>query len=276
MSSGLKTAKALPILMYHHVSPQPGLVTISPENFAAQMAWLAGNGYHCASGADLEAFLAGRPLPARSVMLTFDDGYLDNYVHAYPILRRNGLHALVFAVTDWLGDGTARAVADESGVPPLLNHRECYDCIKAGRLDEAVMRWSEILRTQAENVFEFHSHTASHARWDKISGNSQDKILALKDDLERSRETLRRHLGLSSTHLCWPQGYYDADYQAVAHELGFKHLYTTRPGTVCAGAEPASLPRIVVKDRGASWLASRLHLYSSPTLARWYGRLKGR
>lgn len=276
MPSRLKAAKALPILMYHHVSPQPGLVTLAPENFAAQMAWLADNGYHSASGADLEAFLAGRPLPARSVMLTFDDGYLDNYVHAYPILRRNGLHALVFAVTDWLGEGPARAVADESGALPLLNHRDCYDRIQAGRPDEAVMRWSEILRTQAEGVFEFHSHTASHTRWDKISASSQDKILALRDDLERSRETLRQRLGLTSTHLCWPQGYYDADYQAVADELGFKHLYTTRPGTVCAGTEPDSLPRIVAKDRGASWLASRLRLYSSPTLARWYGRLKGR
>lgn len=275
MQSSVKTARALPILMYHHVSPQPGLVTISPENFAAQMAWLAGKGYHTASCADLEGFLAGMPLPARSVMLTFDDGYLDNYVYAYPILRRHGLSALIFTVTDWVGDGPTRSVADESGAPPPLNHRECYEHIKTGRMDDAIMRWSEVKRTQAEKVFEFQSHTASHTRWDKINPNPKDKVVALKDDIERSRETLRRQLGLSSSHLCWPQGYYDVDYQTVAHELGFTHLYTTRPGTVCADTEPTSLPRIVVKDSGAPWLANRLRLYSSPTLARWYGRLKG-
>jgi peptidoglycan/xylan/chitin deacetylase (PgdA/CDA1 family) len=271
----VKAATALPILMYHHVSPQPGLVTISPENFAAQMAWLASKGYHTASGADLEGFLAGQPLPARSVMLTFDDGYLDNYVHAYPILRQHGLHALIFAVTDWIGDGPARPLAGESGAPALLNHRECYESIQAGRADEAIMRWSEFERTQAAGTFEIHSHTASHTRWDKVSANAAEKFAALRNDLERSRETLHRHLGLSSNHLCWPQGYFDADYLSVARERGFTHLYTTRPGTTCAGSEAGSLPRIVVKDKGASWLASRIHLYSSPTLARWYGRLKG-
>lgn len=261
--------------MYHHVSPQPGLVTISPENFAAQMAWLAGNGYHTASCADLENFLSGQPLPARSVMLTFDDGYLDNYVHAYPILRRHGLHAVIFAVTDWIGDGPARPLAGEPGSPPLLNHRDCYERIRAGRADDAIMRWSEVEHTRSEAVFEFHSHTSSHTRWDKVSANAAEKSAALGSDLERSRETLRRHLGTDSNHLCWPQGYFDADYQSIAREKGFTHLYTTRPGTVVPDAEAASLPRIVVKDRGAAWLASRIRLYSSPTLARWYGRLKG-
>lgn len=271
----MKTAKALPILMYHHVSPRPGLVTISPENFAAQMAWLAGKGYHTASCAELENFLSGQPLPARSVMLTFDDGYLDNYVHAYPILRQHGLHAVNFAVTDWIGDGPVRPVAGGSAAPPLLSHRECYERIEAGRADEAIMRWSEVERAQAEGVFEFHSHTASHTRWDKVSANAVEKATALRNDLERSRDSLRQHLGGTSTHLCWPQGYFDADYQSVAGELGFTHLYTTRPGTVSPGGEAGMLPRIVVKDKGAAWLASRVRLYSSPTLARWYGRLKG-
>jgi peptidoglycan/xylan/chitin deacetylase (PgdA/CDA1 family) len=269
------TAKALPILMYHHVSPQPGLVTITPEHFAAQMAWLAGQGYHTARCADLEGFLQGKPLPAKSLLLTFDDGYLDNYVHAYPILRQHGLHAVIFVVTDWIGDGPARPVAGESGAPALLNHRECYASIQAGRADEAVMRWSEVERTRAEGIFEFQSHTASHTRWDRVGANPAEKVSALRADLERSQETLCQRLGQTDPHLCWPQGYFDADYVSVANELGFSHLYTTRPGTVCSDTEAARLPRIVVKDKGAAWLASRLRLYRSPMLARWYGRLKG-
>lgn len=271
----MKSAQALPILMYHHVSPQPGLVTISPENFAAQMAWLAAHGYHTASCTDLEGFLSGRPLPASAVMLTFDDGYLDNYVHAYPILRQYGLHAVLFTVTDWIGDGPARPVAGEPGAPRLLNHRECGERIRTGRSDESAMRWSEVERTLADGVFEFQSHTASHTRWDKVSANAQAKSAALKSDLERSQEALHQHLGHASSHLCWPQGYFDADYQSVARALGFTHLYTTRPGTVCPASDRAALPRIVVKDKGAAWLSSRVRLYSSPTLARWYGRLKG-
>ena len=269
------TARALPILMFHHISPAPGLVTTSPDNFAAQMAWLAENGYHTASCADLEGFLHGRPLPRRSVMVTFDDGYLDNYVHAYPILRRYGLHAVIFAVTDWIGDGTPRPVAGEPGAPRLLDHNSCSERVRAGHPDDAIMRWSEIERTQADGVFEFQSHTASHTRWDKVSGNAAEKSAALRSDIERSRETLRSRLGRPGTHLCWPQGYFDADYLAAAHEQGYEYLYTTRPGTLCADDDAANLPRIVVKDKGATWLSSRVRLYSSPTLARWYGRLKG-
>ena len=271
----MKAAKALPVLMYHHVSPQPGLVTMTPEHFAAQMAWLAGAGYHCASAADLEHFLAGGALPARSVLLTFDDAYLDNYVHAYPVLERHGLHALVFAVTDWLQDGNPRQVAGEAGAPALLNHRECGERIRSGRADDAVMRWSEAERTLADGVFEFHSHTASHTRWDKVHADAGQKCDALADDLLRARDALRQRLGLASSHLCWPQGYYDADYQRTARLLGYAYLYTTRPGSVLVGGDAACLPRIVVKDSGAGWLASRLRLYGSPTLARWYGRLKG-
>lgn len=269
------SARALPILMYHHVSPAPGLVTISPQNFAAQMAWLAKSGYHTASCADLEEFLRGRELPRRTVMLTFDDGYLDNYVHAYPILRRHGLHAVVFAVTDWLGDGAPRATAGEAEAPRLLNHRECGERIRAGCPDEAAMRWSEVERTLTEGVFEFQSHTASHTRWDKISANAEAKSASLAQDLERSRQTLRQRLGLRGTHLCWPQGYFDADYLAIARQQGFDYLYTTRPGTLCPDGDAAGLPRIVVKDRGAGWLSSRVRLYGSPLLARWYGYIKG-
>lgn len=269
------SAHALPILMYHHVSPAPGLVTISPQNFAQQMAWLANSGYHTASCADLEGFLRGRELPRRTVMLTFDDGYLDNYVHAYPTLRRHSLHAVVFAVTDWIGDGEPRAVAAEAGAPHLFNHRECTERIRSDHPDEAVMRWSEVERTLADGVFEFQSHTASHTRWDKTSANAGEKSASLAQDLERSRQTLNQRTGVTGTHLCWPQGYFDADYQVVAHTQGFDYLYTTRPGTLCPDGDAASLPRIVVKDKGAAWLASRLRLYGSPLLARWYGRIKG-
>jgi peptidoglycan/xylan/chitin deacetylase (PgdA/CDA1 family) len=87
----MSSARALPILMYHHVSPKPGLVTLSPQNFEAQLAWLAKHHYYAANSEDLAAFLAGQPLPKKSVMLTFDDAYLDNYVVAYPLLKKYGL-----------------------------------------------------------------------------------------------------------------------------------------------------------------------------------------
>ncbi|MRD74005.1 polysaccharide deacetylase family protein [Rhodocyclus tenuis] len=268
--------KALPILMYHHVSPEPGLVTISPNNFAAQMAWLAANDYHTIGSDDLERFLEGNSLPERAVMLTFDDGYLDNYVHAYPTLQKHGLHAVIFVVTNWVGNGPPRATCGEPRQPILLNHRDCQERIRNGCSDDAIMRWSEVEATRDAGVFEFHSHTASHTRWDKVCVTDEEKIRALSHDLELSATTLAAKLGAASKHLCWPQGYFDDDYLAVASRLGFTHLYTTQPGSATRNSTPTSLPRVVVKDKGATWLANRIRLYRSPTLARWYGALKSR
>lgn len=265
------SARALPVLMYHHVSPSPGLVTVSPQNFAEQVAWLARNAYRTVSCADLATFLDGRELPDRSVLITFDDGYLDNYIHAFPTLRRYGLHATVFAVTDWIGSGPLRPLGGQH----LPSHRECVEAIQTGRADDVVMRWAEVEQTLTEGVFEFHSHTASHTRWDKTCRTPEAKSEALANDLARSRQSLQQFLGSTSAHLCWPQGYYDDDYLAVARALGYTHLYTTRPGTLRPNDDATRIPRIVVKDRGAGWLASRLKIYGSPRLARCYGWLKG-
>ena len=62
------------MLMYHHISPSPGLVTVSPDHFAAQMHWLKRHGYTTLTLDALAGFLAGGPVPDKSVVITFDDG----------------------------------------------------------------------------------------------------------------------------------------------------------------------------------------------------------
>lgn len=89
-------ASAIPILMYHHVGPKPGLVTLSSDTFIEQMTWLARAGCKTVTAAELEGFYRGEPLPHKSVMITFDDGYLNNWVYAFPVLKRLGLHAHIF------------------------------------------------------------------------------------------------------------------------------------------------------------------------------------
>lgn len=93
---------AIPILMYHHVGSKPGLVTLSPDTFIEQMTWLARAGLKTVTAAELEGFYRGEPLPRKSVMITFDDGYLDNWVCAFPVLKRLGLHAHIFLITSQL------------------------------------------------------------------------------------------------------------------------------------------------------------------------------
>ena len=117
---------ALPVLMYHHVSPAAGLVTVSPAVFRQHMEYLARNGYTTLGAGGVEDFFAGRPVPHKSVVVTFDDGYFDNFVHAHPMLAEFGLTAMLFIVTGWLGEGPVR-----TGALDCPDHRECKRRIAA-------------------------------------------------------------------------------------------------------------------------------------------------
>lgn len=297
----MTAARALPIFMYHHVCPAPGLVTMTPENFRAQMRWLAGHGYRTIGCDDLARFLAGAALPAKSVMLSFDDGYLDNYVHAHPVLAEFGLHAVLFVITGRIGDGPARncvgsgvsgnaadsagavppaptfvnqAVAGTTTLPPTPSHRDCAAAIEAGRADDVMLRWSEIERMRAAGTFEFHSHSHTHTRWDRNEADPTTRHAKLGEDLALSRAVLQEKLGGVSSHLCWPQGYHDAGYRATARAAGFSHLYTVSRGTCQPRTSSEEIPRIAVKDQGGFWLGSRAWLYGRPGLSRLYDKLR--
>jgi peptidoglycan/xylan/chitin deacetylase (PgdA/CDA1 family) len=262
--------RPLPVLMYHHVSPRPGLVTCSPENFRAQMAWLAENGWKTLSTAAFAAAAASGDMPRKSVLVTFDDGYLDNWVHAYPVLREFGQRATLFLITGWIGDGPRRPHAGEAGVPAVPSHGEAMSAASDGRLDEAFLRWSEVEAMAGSGTFDFHSHTHSHTRWDRKVAAQAERDAALGEDLAASRATLGARLGGATPHLCWPQGYFDAAYQRVAAEAGFTHLYTTEPGVVRKGVDCRRIPRLVVKDKPAAWFGRRMRIYGSPLLSAAY------
>jgi len=103
-----RPATSIPVLIYHHIIPDAvntrftnNAWTISTENFTQQMRHLRDNGFYTPTLDEFEAFLFnGRPLPQRSVMIHFDDGYYSNIVYAYPILQEFGLRAVLFPITE--------------------------------------------------------------------------------------------------------------------------------------------------------------------------------
>jgi peptidoglycan/xylan/chitin deacetylase (PgdA/CDA1 family) len=272
----MKAARAVPVLMYHHVSPAPGAVTITPQHFAEQMRWLAGAGYRTLGADAFAGFLAGEPVADKSVLLTFDDGYLDNWVHAHPVLQQYGLRALLFIVSGWIHDGPPRPHAGDGSAAATPDHAACLAAIAAGRTDDVILRWSEVAAMRDAGTFEFHSHTHTHTRWDRICAEAGDRRRGLADDLQAARTTLAARIGQASDHLCWPQGYFDDDYLDVAHNAGFRHFYTVRPGVNEPGDDARYIHRIVVKDSPARWLATRLWLYRRPQAGRLYLRLRGK
>ena len=238
------------------------------------MQWLAENGWKTLSADDFAQVLASGEVPKKSVLVTFDDGYLDNWVYAHPVLKDFGQCATLFLITGWIGDGVVRSHAGQPGVPEVPTHGQAMAAMAEGKLDDAYLRWSEVEAMRAAGTFDFHSHTHSHTRWDRQVADPAERDRALADDLAASRATLASRLGNATPHLCWPQGYYDAAYQRVALAAGFTHLYTTVPGVARKDVDPACIPRLVIKDKPAQWFGGRMGLYGRPLLSALYLGLK--
>jgi peptidoglycan/xylan/chitin deacetylase (PgdA/CDA1 family) len=104
--------RSLTVLNYHRIdNPERAdfdtfrpNISASPSEFARQMDYVARN-YNVISGTDLVSSIqSGKPLPPKSALITFDDGYLDNYTNAYPVLKSRNLPAIIFLATDFIGE----------------------------------------------------------------------------------------------------------------------------------------------------------------------------
>ncbi len=116
-------ASSLPVLMFHGINARRNADAISPEQFAEQCRALALEGWRGVSLAEAEAFLADNAaLPEKSVLLTFDDGYLDNYLYALPALQRHGHCGVMFAVLSRLESGAAPRVPMEDVLAGRVPH----------------------------------------------------------------------------------------------------------------------------------------------------------
>ena len=269
------SALTVPVLMYHHVTPAQGPITTSPENFEDQLRWLSRHGYRSLTTAEFADHLDGKPQPERSVLITFDDGYLDNRVYAYPLLKKYGFKAVIFLVTSWVNQGPVRAHWGQSAdLPETPDHHECERRIDAGRSDEVILRWSEIKAMQADGVFEFHSHTHTHTRWDLRNGG-QDKNQHMQEELALSFQALQANLGKVEPHFGWPQGYFDSDYVALAKAQGFRYLYTTHAfGQNIPGTDPAHIFRFAVRNTSGASVGRRIRVAAHPLIGPLFNRWK--
>jgi peptidoglycan/xylan/chitin deacetylase (PgdA/CDA1 family) len=110
----------IPVLMYHSVAPEMSdwvfkYLSLDPGVFEDQISSLARSGYVPVFLSELHQYVSGRRrLPPKAIALTFDDGYVDNWVFAFPILRKYGFKATVFVSTDFIDrrDKVRRTIDD--------------------------------------------------------------------------------------------------------------------------------------------------------------------
>jgi peptidoglycan/xylan/chitin deacetylase (PgdA/CDA1 family) len=258
--------------MYHHVNPQGDFINVKPETFELHMRYLKKNGFTAVHAGEFSDILTGKAAaPRRPVMITFDDGWLNNWVFAFPVLRRYGMKAVIFLITSQVAAQGRRQRSDEGSVSALPSHRESKALVEQGRADEVMLSWDEVTEMQGSGLVEFHSHTHTHRRWDKLLADRDARNEALRGDLRAAKELLEKK-GLEGSALCWPQGFYDDEYLAVAGSLGYRMMFTTEPGTNGPVTELKRIKRIVVGDISTLSLAKKLFIYSRPWLSRVYLR----
>lgn len=201
-----KTVKAgsvlVPILLYHHVSSEikNSEYSIDPATFKKQMHWLADHGYATINVSDLARLIEnGGTLPKRAVIITFDDGYVDVYRNAYPILQELGFSATFFVI--------------------------------AGMIDEAGNLGTEELQELIASGWEIGSHSMSH-----FDLNQQG--VDLENEVNGSKRLLEEKLGVRIKSFAYPYGLAkpsvityteDAGYtSAVGLGFNFTHTYQTQ------------------------------------------------
>ncbi|WP_156027739.1 polysaccharide deacetylase family protein [Candidatus Solirubrobacter pratensis] len=193
----------VPILMYHVVSaPPPGAANaelwVDKDVFAAEMQGLRRAGYHAVTLRQaFDAWQDGGPLPRRPVVVSFDDGYLSDYTHARPVLRR----------LQW---------------PGVLN-LEVNNLGKDGITEHQV-------RSLIANGWEIDSHTLTHPDLTTV-GDAQ-----LREELVGSRREIRKRFGSHTAEFfCYPAGKYDARVVAAVRAAGYRGATTVDEGPAARG-----------------------------------------
>lgn len=163
--------RSLPVLMYHYISRVHDSIAVHPDQFEDHCRGMAAEGWRGVSLAEAEAFLAeGAPLPDRSVLITFDDGFLDNYVHALPILEKYGHCGTVFATAGKLetAAGLRPTLADvwsgripPEGLPrvdaPFVKHRLGFD-----ERHDLFLNWDEARHAESTGTLAVAAHSMWH------------------------------------------------------------------------------------------------------------------
>jgi len=163
---------AVPVLYYHRVNRVDRRMAAGPELFLAQMRRLQQSGWRALTMAEILRFIETGDKPGvKCLAITFDDGFADNYYYAFPALQAAGMKAVIFLITERVGQGPARESETERVVRPF---DEANKAALAGDFAD-YLRASEIRRMAASGVVEFGSHTMRH--WPCFKGPAIERFI---------------------------------------------------------------------------------------------------
>jgi len=212
-------AAVVPILMYHHLQDLPGDAselrltwTVSPQNFEAQMNLLGQRGFHSVTMAQLVAHLkSGKPLPAKPIVISFDDGWAEQSTVAFPILKKYNLIGTFFVYTR------------------PIDHAQ-------------YMTWAQLQEMSAAGM-DIQPHTLTHPHLRTLPPDEAMK------EITESKNILETRLGKPMVAFAYPFGEYNAAVIDMLKRAGYASAVTLAAGYNQRADELFTLHRIRVSYR---------------------------
>ncbi|MFA5066328.1 MAG: polysaccharide deacetylase family protein [Dehalococcoidia bacterium] len=198
------------ILMYHSLGDNGRFFTVKPDDFGAQLEYLKRHEYNVVSLAALLHYLAKGKVPPRTVAITFDDGYEDNYFVAFPLLKKYNFPATIF-----LANGLASADL------PLLNK-------------------DQISEMTASALIDFEPHTVNHTKLTKVS------LAEAEQEIVKSKIFIEQECRKPAPYFAYPYGRFNQQIIDLLKANGFEAALTVAKGVVRSKSNPWLLKRNAV------------------------------
>lgn len=206
----------LPIIMYHSVLKDKSLAgpyTVTPDTVESDFAYLKARGYTAMFVSELaDAVLTGQALPEKPIVITLDDGYLNNLTYVLPLLEKYDMKAVVSVVGSYC---------------------ECYSREPDPNPAYAYLCWSDIDALTATGRVEIGNHTYDMHRKDtrkgakkKFGESDADYYAALMNDVGKTQSLLEEYCGIVPTTFTYPFGYVSKDAAPILREMGFTAVLT--------------------------------------------------
>ncbi len=198
----------VPVIMYHSIDENTSsALSVSPKSFARQMKFLKDFGYNVISLEELIGYIRDKkPLKAKTIAITFDDGYKNNYTDAYPALKRYNLPTTIFVIVDNVGK-------------------------------EGFLNWNDIKEMSLNNIT-IGSHTLKHAYLTSLDFKSLDNELML------SKRILEEKIGKRVSVMSYPLGGFNEAVKEAVKRAGYIGACATNPGKKYPNNDIYALKRI--------------------------------
>lgn len=222
----------LPIIMYHLVlkdKSRTGKFIITPDVFESDIDYLLKNGYTPINFKDLESYVSkGTYLPEKPVMITFDDGYYNNYLYVYPIIKEKNVKIVLSVIGK-----QAQKYTELGDKNPSYAHCS-WDELK---------EMSDSGLVEIENhSFDLHSYTKTRKGAAKNPGESTDSYKKmLYSDLINNHKMIESKVGTSPVIFTFPFGSMSSDAHDVVKDIGYKGSFSCIEGINYIGRNPQDL-----------------------------------